>query len=662
MLKKKSGTAFKPKARRNAPAASKGPERSATAEIPATTPTPAATSLADPATYSDQPTPTPELSHSKSPNVTPSTQVTEPLPEAVVPAPSSSTTTTNSTQTRPAADAEVIGRDDSQKESSTREPPTEEPDATEAQDSSAKAVQKAVPVSPATTHSTVVPVESDAAPIISPPSDKEPATPSSESSTKKSPHATASATEPSLDSTSGVDASATSTQPPAAPGPDTQQNPTARQPSQSSAARRSTLQATTPPTDAIADQPQPSIEAAGEPVNAGASAAPKPKRGRKRKSAVEEPTADGASAPKKRVRKKKSAPEAEVEAAQAGESSRATARKSQDSAEGRASNEAGEDGDGQQQQPKTNVRRRSVTPDDAEEIEVDIRKVKMGDLVKDMRIGRKFSRHDELLERERIKRQKSYAARKLKGSGLDSSTNSVSGSQPGSSAATPAPDQGEAPAVPREDQQPATALAPQLQIINGQIVLNSNSLQFDRHAHAAERAGEMEEMVEDDFTHHTTSSSYMKGKVKSNTWTTEETEKFYQALSMMGADFQIISKMFPGKTRRHIKLKFNREERLQPQRINAALVGQKTVAMDLDEYKSHTGEEYETVDAIKAEHQRAEDEFEAEQRRIDDEAAEEARRKREELYSVKDGEKDSDGHHGGGKRSRGRGRSKNFRR
>jgi transcription factor TFIIIB component B'' len=356
------------------------------------------------------------------------------------------------------------------------------------------------------------------------------------------------------------------------------------------------------------------------------------------------------------VRKKKAAPVAEAQGTQVAAAPRKRARKSKGTGEEQVRNEAaggGEEG----RQTQTPVRHRSATPDDAEAIEVDIRQVKMGDLIKDMRIGKKFSRHDELLERERMKRQKNYMAKKLKGTGLDSLANSNDGSRASSNAATPAPDQGEAPPTPREDQPAATVVAPQFQIINGQIVLNSNSLQFDRHAHAAERAGEMEEEIEDEFTHHTTSSTYMKRQTKSNNWTPVETEKFYHALGMFGTDFQIISRMFPDKTRRHIKLKFNREERLHPQRVNAALVGTKTVAMDMDEYKSHTGQEYETVDAITAEHRRAEEEFEAEQRRIDEAAANEAKRKRDELYGERGDDEDSDDG-AATKRVKGRGRSK----
>ncbi|PCD38026.1 hypothetical protein AU210_006515 [Fusarium oxysporum f. sp. radicis-cucumerinum] len=53
-----------------------------------------------------------------------------------------------------------------------------------------------------------------------------------------------------------------------------------------------------------------------------------------------------------------------------------------------------------------NRRARSLTPEDSESQLVDLQKLKMADLTKDLHIGKKFSRHDELRERERRARMK----------------------------------------------------------------------------------------------------------------------------------------------------------------------------------------------------------------------------------------------------------------
>lgn len=262
----------------------------------------------------------------------------------------------------------------------------------------------------------------------------------------------------------------------------------------------------------------------------------------------------------------------------------------------------------------------------------------MGDLVRDLRIGKKFSRHDELLERQRMKKLKAKMGVAF------SAAEGASSSAPGSKASTPAPGigggaaaaGGEASSSSAPPPRPLTDGAPQFQIIDGQIVVNQATLQFDRYAAAAREAGELEEEVEDDFTHHTTSNTYMRKVQKPNHWTEVETETFYRGLRMFGTDFALLCKMFPGKNRRHVKLKFNREERAHPAKVNAALVGEKTVGIDLDEYKSHTGLEYKSVDEIEAEQARVEEEFEAEQRRAEEEAAEEARKRQEELFGKKE--------------------------
>lgn len=288
----------------------------------------------------------------------------------------------------------------------------------------------------------------------------------------------------------------------------------------------------------------------------------------------------------------------------------------------------------------------------------------MADLAKDMRVGKKFSLHDELMERERAKRLRYNERRKRQQSGEDGDTTAADGE--GDTNPSPSNQNSTAQETPAEaatDDAPAETnrLAPigeQYQIIDGEIVLDHRSLQVDRHARAREAAGELVEVEENDFTHHTTSATYLRRNLKPQQWTDEETDLFYQALSAFGTDFDTICRMFKGKTRKHIKLKFNREERVNPQRINAALVGQKTVAMNMDEYQRHTGQEYESAEAIYAEQKRAEEEFEARQRAIEDEKADEIRRKKEEVLaqlntSVEGENADGAGGGGGGKKGRG---------
>ncbi|KZL66344.1 myb-like dna-binding domain-containing protein [Colletotrichum incanum] len=312
------------------------------------------------------------------------------------------------------------------------------------------------------------------------------------------------------------------------------------------------------------------------------TAGPKPKRPRKQK----EVATDGEAAPKRppRPRKKK---KTEDDAATETDPTKTSSR------------------------PR---RARSVTPEDAENQEADLSTLTMGDLTRDLRIGKKFSRHDELLQRHREKQAKARERLKAKRNGSEDVASESGTPAPTSSGqATPA-----APPPPKPTSMASTG--PQFQIIDGQIVVDQNSLSLDRHAIAAAAAeGEdMLEIEENDFTTLTTQNSYRTGsKLKGpNVWTEEETELFYRGLRMFGTDFQMISGMFPGKNRRHVKMKFNREERHAPARIDAILVGKKELQIDLEEYKTWTKAEYEPVEAIMAAQRAQQAEFDAEQAKI----------------------------------------------
>ncbi|KAK4239875.1 hypothetical protein C8A03DRAFT_13763 [Achaetomium macrosporum] len=377
----------------------------------------------------------------------------------------------------------------------------------------------------------------------------------------------------------------------------------------------------------------------------GPSTAAKPARGRKRTSAavpVEDSVEHSTPAPAKKRLRKRAAPLPGEEAFQAEIAAPATSRSRKRSRSSTENGDAGENGEGNSTRPRRKPPRsqREATPPDAENVEIDITQVKMADLAKDMHIGKKFSLHDELMERERAKRLRYNERRKWQQNGEDvedavangeAATGTSSSNSNTKAEATPA-------AAESADTEASTGgtrapIGEQYQIINGEIVLDHRSLQVDRHARAREEAGQLLEVEENDFTHHTTSATYLRRNLKPQQWTDEETELFYQALSAFGTDFDTICRMFKGKTRKHIKLKFNREERLAPERINAALVGQKTVTIDMEQYQRATGQEYEPAEAIYAEQKRVEEEFEAKQKELEDKQAEEVRRKKEEVLA-----------------------------
>lgn len=48
-----------------------------------------------------------------------------------------------------------------------------------------------------------------------------------------------------------------------------------------------------------------------------------------------------------------------------------------------------------------------------------------------------------------------------------------------------------------------------------------------------------------------------------------------QALAQFGTDFQMMCYLLPGRTRAQIRTKFNREERINPEKIKDYLIGKK---------------------------------------------------------------------------------------
>ncbi|KAI8962447.1 hypothetical protein F5Y11DRAFT_322608 [Daldinia sp. FL1419] len=352
-----------------------------------------------------------------------------------------------------------------------------------------------------------------------------------------------------------------------------------------------------PPTAPPSPAPVPDTIAVSAPADGPATsataptaAAPKQKRVyRKRKAATgDDATAEG-SAPKKRRPRKSASAEGSGAAAAGGA-------------------EGAEAAEGAPPAKRTYIRRRrSPTPEDPENQTVDHSTMKMADLTKDLGIGKKFKHAEAIAERarqarERI-RQKRLVQKRL-AMGLP-----------------PDGEEAELADIPAQDEEnsresaierarnlgasvDAGAHSVGYEVVDGQIIINQESLVVDRHA-AHRDMSALETVEEDEFSHLTTSASFRREsrRTGANHWNEEDTERFYHLLSMFGTDFETIASMFPGKTRRAIKLKFNREETQRPRRINAAVMvrGEKRVGIDLEEYKAHQSEWRES-EAILAEH------------------------------------------------------------
>jgi transcription factor TFIIIB component B'' len=107
-------------------------------------------------------------------------------------------------------------------------------------------------------------------------------------------------------------------------------------------------------------------------------------------------------------------------------------------------------------------------------------------------------------------------------------------------------------------------------MVNGALVLDQESIQVNSHERDAIDEAAMEVVEENMAYRRITSATWSRHK-KVEKWDSDETQRFYNALSMFGTDFEIISRLFPARNRRQMRTKFIAEERKYPEKITAAL-------------------------------------------------------------------------------------------
>ena len=98
------------------------------------------------------------------------------------------------------------------------------------------------------------------------------------------------------------------------------------------------------------------------------------------------------------------------------------------------------------------------------------------------------------------------------------------------------------------------------------------------------------EEVGDGSHHNATYFSFVRRR-KSHRWGLEETRSFYKALRQVGTEFSLMQSLFPGRTRKQLKAKFQKEEKAHPELIKRALdvtVPLDTAAYDV-QYESLAG-------------------------------------------------------------------------
>lgn len=214
---------------------------------------------------------------------------------------------------------------------------------------------------------------------------------------------------------------------------------------------------------------------------------------------------------------------------------------------------------------------RKSTPPSAEQVEISPATMTMSEMCIDKRTGRKSARYTELQDAERQRKR----LRQLK---REQEANEGQNTQPPDPALTAATTTEVIPSLEEDDSLlPVTSGTAQVMTDSeGNIILDRTSLRVDLHAvHPTTLADSLIHTTETVFSSKTNSSTYPSTrKHASNTirWLPLDNERFYTALQMFGTDFAMVADYLGGgKTRRHVKNKFDREEKKDPDKLTWAL-------------------------------------------------------------------------------------------
>ncbi|XP_070844622.1 transcription factor TFIIIB component B'' homolog [Chaetodon trifascialis] len=120
-----------------------------------------------------------------------------------------------------------------------------------------------------------------------------------------------------------------------------------------------------------------------------------------------------------------------------------------------------------------------------------------------------------------------------------------------------------------EEEQDDAIMVPQVKVAeDGSLIIDEESLTVEvQRAKGPNPAQDRDPIFERGST--TTYSSFRKGTY-SKPWSSEETDMFFLAVSMVGTDFSMICQLFPHRARSEIKNKFKKEERQNAWRIDKA--------------------------------------------------------------------------------------------
>ncbi|XP_053672265.1 uncharacterized protein LOC128722616 [Anopheles nili] len=177
---------------------------------------------------------------------------------------------------------------------------------------------------------------------------------------------------------------------------------------------------------------------------------------------------------------------------------------------------------------------------------------------------------------------------------------------------TPAPSSSALPPTPKPE---PVQLTPQLKLgPNGEMILDEASLviENEREKEMRETLANTDIVYQDEFSGN---SGYYSRIRRTKDWDDDETVRFYRCLHTIGTDFSMMLTLFPKRSRRDLKLKFKKEERLNLQLVNKALLHPKQ--FNIDELRQQFAHEDAMLELQKQEEQqRRKDEREKQDKEI----------------------------------------------
>lgn len=157
---------------------------------------------------------------------------------------------------------------------------------------------------------------------------------------------------------------------------------------------------------------------------------------------------------------------------------------------------------------------------------------------------------------------------------------------------TPAPARTIPP--PPDPPKPTIQMTPQLKLgPNGEMILDETSLvvENEREREMRDTLAKTEVIYDDEFSGN---SGYYSRFKRTKDWSPEETIRFYRCLHTIGTDFSMMIQLFPNRSRRDLKLKFKKEEKLNLMLVNKALLYPKE--FNIEELKQQFEEEDEILE------------------------------------------------------------------